>query len=192
MLKNKILDYLSNYTTITEELEKAISESTVFRTYKKGTFLLQEGEVSDECFFVLKGCVRSYFVKDGEEKTIAFYTEEQSILHSATGEPMPSKYALECTEDAIVSVGNPQIEKEAFQKYPQLASLSRIIAERVLNKEQESFIQFKTSTAEERYLHLVETRPDLVQRVSQYHIASYLGIQPESLSRIRKRIMNKK
>ena len=177
-MKNKILDYLSNYTTITEELEKAISESTVFRTYKKGTFLLQEGEVSDECFFVLKGCVRSYFVKDGEEKTITFYTEEQSITHSITGEPMPSKYTLECTEDTIVSIGNPQIEKEAFQKYPQLASLSRIIAERVLNKEQESFIQFKTSTAEERYLHLVETRPDLVQRVSQYHIASYLGIQP--------------
>ena len=59
-------------------------------------------------------------------------------------------------------------------------------------KQQESFAEFKTSTPEERYLNVLKTRPDLIQRAPQHQIASYLGIKPESLSRIKKRITNKK
>ena len=76
-----------------------------------------------------------------------------------------------------------------YEKYPQLESLSRVIAEVILTKQQESFTEFKTSSPEERYLNLLKTKPDLMQRVPQHQIASYLGIKPESLSRIRKRLM---
>jgi CRP-like cAMP-binding protein len=191
-MKEKILKYLSKYTVITEELEDIIAENTFIRSFKKGTILLKEGEISDECYFVLEGCIRSYFLKDGEEKTIEFYTEEQVITHSNYGKAVPSTYYLDCLEDTIVSVGNVELEKETFLKYPQLESLSRVIAETILSKYQESFTEFKTSNPEERYLQMLENRPDLIQRVSQHQIASYLGIQPESLSRIRKRIMSKK
>lgn len=190
-LENKILKYLSKYTKTTKEIEEAIIESSFFKAFKKGTILLKEGGFSNECYFVLEGCMRSYFLKDGEEKTIEFYTEEDIVTPANYGKSTPSKYYLECIEDTIVNVGNPSIEKEMYQKYPQLESLSRVISEVILTKQQESFTEFKTSSPEERYLNLLKTKPDLMQRVPQHQIASYLGIKPESLSRIRKRIMNK-
>ncbi len=191
-MKNEILKYLSKYTVITDEIENAISESMFIKTFKKGQVLLKEGGISNECYFILKGCIRSYFLKDGDEKTIEFYTAEQAVTPSSYGTSIPSDYYLECLEDTIVSVGNPELEKETFRKYPQLESLSRVIAETVIAKQQQSFTEFKTSTPEERYLKLLNTRPDLIQIAPLNQIASYLGIKPESLSRIRKRIIDKK
>jgi len=190
-MENKILEYLSKYTVITRELEHAITESAFIKSFKKGSILLKEGDISNECYFILKGCIRSYFIKDGEEKTTEFYTEEQAVTPSCYGKYIPSEHYLECIEDTVVNVGNPKLEKETFQKYPPLESLSRVIAEVIIAKHQESFAEFKTSTPEERYLSMLKTRPDLIQRTSLFQIASYLGIKPESLSRIRKRIMDK-
>ena len=190
-MKKKILKYLSKYTIITKDLEQAITKSTFIKMFKKGTILLKEGSIPNECFFILEGCIRSYFLKNGEEKTIEFYTEEQVVTPINYGTSTPSRYYLECLEDTIACIGNPELEKETFQKYPQLASLSGIIAEKIMAQQQESFAEFKTSTPEERYLNVLKTRPDLIQRVPQHQIASYLGIKPESLSRIRKRIINK-
>lgn len=191
-MKSDILKYLSKYTVITKELEIAISESTFIKTFEKGKILLKEGGISNECYFILNGCIRSYILKDGEDKTLEFYTEEQSVVPANYGTLEPSTYYLECLENTIVSVGNPKLEKETFQKYPQLESLSRVIAETIIIKIQESFNQFKSSTPEERYLNILETRPDLIQLAPQHQLASYLGIKPESLSRIRKRILSKK
>lgn len=190
-MEKEILKYLSKYTVITKALETAIEESALIRSFEKGTILLEEGKVSHECYFVVKGCVRGYLVKDGEEKTVELYTEEQVILPPGYGKSIPTSYSLECLEDVILSVGNPTLEKEAFEKYPELESLSRVIAEAVLANQQESFTEFKTSSPEQRYLNLMKNRPELIQRVSQYQLASYLGIKPESLSRIRKRILNR-
>ncbi|MCG8575426.1 MAG: Crp/Fnr family transcriptional regulator [Flavobacteriales bacterium] len=191
-MKSEILKYLSKYTVITKELEIAISESTLFKSFKKGSILLKEGGISNECYFILKGAIRTYFLKDGDEKTMEFYTEEQPVVPANYGTSKPSEYYIECLEDTIVSVGNPQLEKETFQKYPQLESLSRLIAETIIIKQQESFTQFKTSTPEERYLNILKTRPNLLQIAPQHQLASYLGIKPESLSRIRKRLMDRK
>ncbi|MEC7753912.1 MAG: Crp/Fnr family transcriptional regulator [Bacteroidota bacterium] len=188
-MEDRILKYLSKFTTITQELEHAINEGAFFQTYKKGTVLLKEGHYSNVCYFILEGCIRSYLLKDGEERTIEFYTEEQAVTPANYGKSTPSPYYLECIEDTLVNVGNASLEKEMYQKYPQLESLSRVIGEAVLTQQQESFTAFKTSTPEERYLNILNTRPDLLQRASQHQIASYLGIKPESLSRIRKRIL---
>ena len=191
-MKSEILKHLSKYTSITPEMEIAISESTFFKTFKKGSVLLKRGGISKECYFILKGCIRSYFIQDGEEKTVEFYTQEQSVVPVNYGTSKPSALYLECLSDTIVSVGNPKLEKETFKKYPQLESLSRIIAESVIIEQQESHYQFKVSTPEERYLNLLKNRPYLIQIAPQHQIASYLGIKPESLSRIRKRISNKR
>jgi CRP-like cAMP-binding protein len=188
VLEERVLRYLSKYTIITEELKKAISDSSFFKTYKKGTVLLQEGDYSNECYFVIDGCIRSYFMKDGAELTIDFYTEEQAVTPSSYGKSIPSQYYLECLEDTVVNVGNPKLEKAMYHKYPQLESLARVIGEAMLAQRQDSFTEFKSSTPEERYIHLLKARPDLPQRVSQHQLASYLGVKPESLSRIRKRI----
>lgn len=191
IVENEILKYLSNYGEITKEVEIAIAESTIFRNVRKGTVLLREGDFSSECYFVLKGCVRKYLLKEGEDKTIEFYTEEQSVVPSNYGTSNPSDCFFECSEDTVVCVGNPELEREAFAKYPQLESLSRIIAEKLLLGQQETLAQFKSASPEERYLELLKTRSDLIQRAPLHQIATYLGMQPESLSRIRKRIVKR-
>jgi CRP-like cAMP-binding protein len=190
-MDTEILKYLSKYIPITEALEKAILESGFVKRFKKGTILLKEGAISNECYFVIDGCIRSYYMVDGEEKTTEFYTEEQSITPSAYGKQTPSEYYLECIEDTIAGVGTPEQETEMYRKFPQIESLNRAIGEAIMAKYQDTLAEFKMTTPEQRYLNLLKTRPELLQKAPQHQIASYLGIKPESLSRIRKRMMSK-
>jgi len=112
-------------------------------------------------------------------------------LHLVTAKKTPSQQYLECLEETVASVGSPELEAEMFKKYPQSESATRIMAEIVMVNLQDNLTEFKMSSAEERYLALLKNRPELLQRVPQHQIASYLGITPESLSRIRKRTMSK-
>lgn len=188
-MKNEILKYLSKYIPITEELEQELSKIEFIKFFTKGTILLEEGKISNECYFIIKGCIRSFYNKDGEEKTTEFYSEEQAVVPSAYGNKIPSKYYLECIEDTIAGVGTPELETEIYQKFPQIESLNRALGEVIMAKYQDTFAEFKMASPEERYLALLKNRPDIIQRVPQHQIASYLGIKPESLSRIRKRIL---
>lgn len=190
-MENEILKYLSKYLPITKELEEAINESSFIKSYQKGTLLLEKGKISNECYFIIKGCIRSFYIKNGEEKTTEFYTEEQAVTPTVYGMKIPSEYYIECLENTIVGVGTPDLEKEIYQKFPQIESLNRALGEVIMAKYQDSFAEFKMASPEERYLKLLKNRPDLFQRVALHQIASYLGIKPESLSRIRKRTMNK-
>ncbi len=190
-MENEILKCISKYVPITKDLEKAILESAAIKNFPKGTSLLKEGNLSNECYFILKGCIRVFFIKEGEEKTIEFYTEGQAAIASCYGKKIPSEQYFECMEETVASVGNPELEAEMFQKYPQSESATRVIAEIVMVNLQDKLNEFKISSPEERYLALLKNRPELIQRVPQHQIASYLGITPESLSRIRKRTMSK-
>lgn len=191
-MENEILKYLSKYIPITTELKEEINKIEFIKCYDKGTIILEEGKVSNECFFIIKGCIRSYYIKDGEEKTTEFYTEEQAVVPSVYGNKIPSKHFLECIEDTIAGVGTPELETEIYQKFPQIESLNRALGEAIMAKNQDTFAEFKMASPEERYLALLKSRPDLIQIAPQYQIASYLGMKPESLSRIRKRIMSQK
>jgi CRP-like cAMP-binding protein len=190
-MENEILKYLSKYISLSENLKKIITESSLVKTFDKGTILLKKGALSNESFLVLKGCIRSYYIVDGLEKTTAFYTEEYVVNPPAFGKEIPSELCLECTETTIAAVGTADMEEIMFKKYPELESVCRVLSEVFLSKNQESFDAYMLSSPEERYLKLVNDRPDLIQRVPQYQIASYLGITAESLSRLRKRLANR-
>ncbi len=178
---------------LTEEESKIINENMPVKTYEKGTVLLREGQVAVDSYHVIKGCIRSYYLKDGEERTTAFFTEDQSCasLDSYTNQ-IPAKHYLECVEETTVAVLNYYKEKELIQRIPKFETLCRLAMENDYGKNQERLANFMTQSPEERYLHLLDTRPDLLERVPQYQLASYLGIKPESLSRIRKRISQKR
>ena len=185
----EIVRYLSKYIPITKELEDEINKIEFIKCYDKGAILLEEGKISNECYFIIKGCIRCFYIKDGEEKTTEFYTEEQAVIPSAYGKKIPSECYIECLEDTIAGVGTPELEADIYQKFPQIESLNRALGEAIMSKYQDTFAEFKMASPEERYLALLKNRSDLIQRVPQHQIASYLGIKPESLSRIRKRIM---
>lgn len=187
-MENILFDYISKYMTLSEDEKKAIVDLDIFRNYKKGTILLKEGQLSNDGYFVIKGCIRCYYIIDGDEKTTAFYTESESLAPLCSVNKKPSEYYVSCVEDSIIIVANPEMEKTIFEKFPRFETLCRILSEELLAKNQASFDDYKTSTPEQRYLNLLKTKPYLVQRVPQYQLASYLGIKPESLSRIRNRL----
>jgi len=187
-VRNEFAKYLLKHTSLSENIIDVIVDSNIIHYFEKGTVLLREGDLSNECYLVFKGCIRSYLIKNGDERTIEFYTEEQPVLPICFGKKIPSEHYLECIEDTIACVSTPENEKEMFQKYPLLESACRIMAETMMTKYQVSLIDYLTTSAEDRYLKLLQDRPELIQRVPQYQLASYLGIKPESLSRIRRRL----
>jgi CRP-like cAMP-binding protein len=187
-----LFDFLENYLPLNDEEKNAIRSLNLFRSVKKGTLLLKEGQLSDESFFVLKGCIRTYYILDGEERTTAFYTEMDALTPPCAVSNTPSEYFISCVEDSIVLVSTSDMVEETNSKFPKFETLCRILSEELLVKQQIDFDKFKTSSPEQRYLNLVESRPDLIQRVPQHQLASYLGIKPQSLSRLRARILEKK
>ncbi len=187
-MHGKLLDFISPYMTLTAEEEKVILAADIFRRFTKGTILLSAGKHSEVSYFVVSGCIRSYYLINGEEKTTEFYTEMESFSPPCTITKMPSDIYVDCVEDTILTVSDPSMEEEIFRTFPRFESLCRIMTEQLLAKNQSAFDIFKISSPEERYLHLLQQRPNLVQRVPLHQLAGYLGITPESLSRIRRRI----
>lgn len=191
-MKKLLFDFISKYVSLTEEEKNAIDSMDIFRSVKKGTTLLKEGQKSKDSYFILKGCIRTYYLRDGEEKTTAFYTEMEALTPPCVISKTPSEYYVSCIEDTILTVSNSDMEAEVNGKFPKFEILCRKLSEELLAKQRIDFDAFKTSSPEQRYLDLLEKRPDLIQRVPQHQLASYLGIQPQSLSRLRARIFEKK
>lgn len=187
-----LYNFISKYITLTDEEWNALIALDIFRSEKKSTILLHEGQKTNNNYFVLKGCIRKYYVIDGEEKTTAFYTELEGITPHCAISNTPSEYYISCSEDSILIVSNAEMSVEINNKFPKFEKMCRILSEELLAKQQINFDEFKTSSPEQRYLNLLEKRPDLIQRVPQHQLASYLGIKPQSLSRLRARILEKK
>ncbi len=190
-MKNILFDFISKYISLTEDEKNAILSLDLFRSVKKGTTLLKEGQKSQDSYFVLKGCIRIYYIIDGEEKTTAFYAEMDALTPHCVIDNAPSKYFISCVEDSILTVSNSDMGVEINSKFPKFEIMCRILSEELLAKQQINFDEFKTSSPEQRYLNLIQKRPDLIQRVPQHQLASYLGIKPQSLSRLRARIFEK-
>lgn len=190
--EQEIIRYISQFTQLSQGEIEEIVRTMKFKTFKKGTILLKEGQIAKLCYFVLKGCIRQYFLVDGEEKTTNFYTEGQPVTpYEGTFKRAPSRYYLACVEDTIVTTSTPEDQAAFFEKLPRLEAVSYLAIEEELGKTQEQLTSFILRSPEERYLYLLNTRPDLIDRVPQYQLASYLGVTAESLSRIRKRIIKK-
>jgi CRP-like cAMP-binding protein len=191
-MKDLLFDFISKYVSLTEEEKNAITSLDLFRSVKKGTILLNEGQRSKDSYFVLKGCIRTYYLLDSEERTTAFYTEMEALTPPCVISKTPSDYYVSCIEDSILLVSNSDMEVEINTQFPKFETMCRILSAELLAKQQIDFDEFKTSSPEQRYLNLLQKRPDLIQRVPQHQLASYLGIKPPSLSRLRARILEKK
>lgn len=188
-MDSKIIKFISQYISLTEAEARIIKDSKLIKEFKKGDVLLRAGEYSNRCFFVLNGCIRSYYLVDGEEKNTEFFIENATIIPLSYRTKEPSNYFLSCLEDAVISVASPEQNQLLVQKIPKLKNLIAKLNENNIIQKQIMYDDFKNLSAEERYLKLFNTRPDLINRIPQYHLATFLGITPVSLSRLRARIL---
>ena len=191
-MENILFDFISKYISLSEDEKNALLSLGLFHSVKKGTVLLKEGQKTQDSFFVLKGCIRVYYIIDGEEKTTAFYTEMDVLTPHCVISKAPSEYFISCVEDSILTVSNSDMGVEMNSKFPKFDIMCKMLSEELLAKQRIDFDEFKTTSPEQRYLNLLQKRPDLIQRVPQHQLASYLGIKPQSLSRLRARILEKK
>ena len=190
-MQDILFDFIAKYISLTEDEKNALISLNLFHSVKKGATLLHEGQKSKDSYFVLKGCIRKYYIVDGEEKTTAFFTELDALTPHCVINKAPSEYFVSCVEDSIITVSNSDMEVEINSKFPKFDIMCRMLSEELLVKQQINFDEFKTSSPEQRYLNLIQKRPDLIQRVPQHQLASYLGIKPQSLSRLRARVWEK-
>ena len=157
---------------------------------KKNEFLFQEGEVDRYVGFVKSGCLR-YFMIDNEanDHTIYFAIENWWIgdMQSFFSET-PSLYSIQALEDCELFAFSRKDFQYALDSIPAFSSHFNKAVPKSYAAMQQRFIQIRALTAEERYLSLLKKQPQIFQRVPQFLIASYLGIKPQSLSRIRKKL----
>lgn len=185
-----LIEYFNRILPLNEKeiafVEKVFKE----RRIKKRQFILQEGEVCKHNTYVLEGCFRMYLVDDyGKEHNLQFAIENWWIgdigsFHS--GEP--SKLYIEAIENSIILQIKKQDQLDLFVNYPKFNQIFRVFTENALVANQRRILQNISSTAEERYLDFVKRYPYFFNRISNVQIASFLGVTPEFLSTVRKKI----
>jgi CRP-like cAMP-binding protein len=168
-----------------EILKKTIQEINV----PPKTILLEDGQISKKMYFIKKGCLRLWFNHDGKDITFQFFFENQAVssIESFLSNK-PSMFYIETIEHSNLIV----IEKGGFEyfkeNYPEFKeAFTQRIFER-MSHYSKLFLSRIRDTPKERYINLLKEHPEIIQRVPQYYIASYVGVAPESLSRIRGQI----
>jgi CRP-like cAMP-binding protein len=162
------------------------------KMFKKKSILLEIGKVSNEVFYLINGCIRLYCEKDGEELSTYFFTENMFAgSYDSFLSRRPSKVAIETLEESEVLVLTHEAQEKLYKIFPKMNEFIRKAIEQRFVLLHDLFISYLLNSPEERYLTLIKDRPELLQRIPQHQIASFLGITPVSLSRIRNRVLNK-
>jgi CRP-like cAMP-binding protein len=157
------------------------------------TPLLHEGRTAQHYIFIEKGCVRAYFTKDGVDKTVQFFFENEGLTSfESFVNDTPSLFTIETIEPSTVCLlPKPQVHQLIRDLLQEGDVILKMTAQRQAHYMNE-FVSFIRDTPEERYQRLLEERPHIVQRVPQHYIASYLGVSPVHLSRIKAKLIKGK
>ncbi len=162
------------------------------KVYRKGDFLMRDGEVCDHVSFITKGLVRFYYIaEEGREKTICFMNDGMYVSdYTSFLTRQPSFQYIQALEDTeVVSTDYDSLQR-LYREVPEANLIGRLIAEEMFIRINEINILTSKETIEQRYRRLIDEQPWLLQKVPQYMIASYLNVTPEALSRTKAR-MNK-
>jgi len=190
---NLLLQNISKYIQLTQEERDYFTSAIQIKRLRKKQYLVQEGDVCRYESFVNKGCLRTYHVDEKGQEHIAQFAIEGwwiSDMYSFLT-VTPARFNVDALEDSeLLCLDKPSVE-ELYIQVPKSERFFRIILQNAFIAHQQRIIANMSKTAEERYLDFINHYPKVEQRVPQHQIASYLGITPESLSRIRRQLTEK-
>ena len=189
---DKLKIYCNTFVSLTDKEQCLVDKYFELITFKKKDFLLQDGKICNFIGFIVEGTMRHFHVKAGVEKTCDFsfenswVTDFQSFTHNTS-----SIMNLQAMEDTSVLVIRKENLYKLYNDCTKYETFGRLMAEQVAQRATEIAMSLSSEKPEERFQNLLLKQPDLFQRVPQKYIANFLGISPESLSRIQKRIHSK-
>lgn len=185
---NPLVRQLKKYGNLSAGIETELNTKIKIVTKKKGDFFLKEGQIISNLFVIEKGLIRAFYKKADNEVNV-WFGFENTILGSVM--PLffgcPSIENIQFLETSTLYYIPSDDLNDLYKNHPEMNTIGRKIAEGYCRVLEERTFSLQTETAEQRYNSLLKMQPDALQRISLGHIASYLGITQETLSRIRKK-----
>jgi len=180
---------MESFAPMSDEEFEQLSEKLREKHFTKGEVLLKEGQVCKEFFFIISGCIRSFSLENGREVNVKFFFETDTACDFASfRSEQPSTYYLIVMENTVAYCG---IKSEVVPVFAKEAGLHMVLFrffQDLYLKEEEHSNGFKLLSPDERYNYLLENKPEYLKRIPLVHLASYLGMSRETLTRIRQRI----
>lgn len=191
---NTLFSHIEAKTILTDQDKETVKGYFTSRKFKRKQFLLQEGDVCRQLSFIVKGLIKSYSVDEKGNDHINLFGWEgwwvsdfYSFLHST-----PAQLNIEAIEPTEILTITLADYEAMLLKVPVMERYFRILYQNSILTKERRLMSSITHTAEEKYLQLLQLHPEMIQRIPQTLIASYLGLAPETISRIKKNITDKK
>ena len=181
-----LVDFINKIYPLSEEIMEFMSSHTTFRKVSKGKFLLKPGEYCKDYYYIHKGILRSY-IKYGEKEITIWINPEGEIttsIRSISGSRVSDEF-IQVIENAEMVVIPFDSMRELYERFPEMNKVGRMLLEEYYAASEERVYIARLPSAEARYQHFINSRPELLNRIPLKYFASYLGITLETLSRLR-------
>ncbi|MEQ8472443.1 MAG: Crp/Fnr family transcriptional regulator [Marinoscillum sp.] len=190
-MNKNLTSYIKRHVDLTEQENERFQSTLKLKTFKKGDYLLQAGQTCTKRYYILTGCIRLFYIENGNEQIIHFgidnwwITEYDSLINQS-----PSNIFIQAIEDSEVLILDQSSFERISEEIPKIEKLFRIIMEKTYIAAQRRISYMLSYSGEELYEKFVTYNPTFLQRAPQYMIASYLGMTPEFYSKIRNKPRN--
>jgi len=190
-MNTNLKKFITQYVDLSDAELEDITDKFKYKAIKKNNYLFRQGDICKDLVFVQKGCLRLFYLKDGIEISVWFAFEQSSAIeiYSFISEN-PSNYFLQAIEDSEVLYLSKTDLNKLYQNQPRTQEMMRNFWEDVILNLISRFTALQKDSAEKRYLDLLD-KPAYLETIPQKYLASFIGVTPTSLSRIRKQIIKK-
>lgn len=185
--KEHIVELISNqYSYLSNECKSDLIKASTILILEKDAKLIKEGQFATKAYFIVQGCARAFYLKEGKDVTDWFAFENDFICAiNSFFLNIPSPHFIEVLESAVLLEVSREHVSRLSDEYREFDRLTKAIVTKTMLQQQQRIVSIQFETAQQKYENLLAIRPDITQRVPLTHIASYLGITLETLSRIR-------